>query len=255
MNSLRFTVGQKYKRRDIYLILGIPEDTKGGNWDTGYNKHNNDWFLFCNIGSPGRTGHDYNNRFIGDDLIWFGKTGSKLEHSSIQSMLHPSGKVFVFYRENDRESFTYAGAGKAKSWESSVPVKIVWEFVEDAESRPEVLPEEVVEPRKYYEGATKQVSVNVYERDSNARRKCIEHFGTQCCICKTDFEKIYGELGKGFIHVHHTKPLAEVGKEYEVDPIVDLRPVCPNCHAMIHKRKPAFSIQEMKDILLKVVTA
>jgi 5-methylcytosine-specific restriction protein A len=43
--------------------------------------------------------------------------------------------------------------------------------------------------------------------------------------------------------------LSEVGNEYRVDPIRDLRPVCPNCHAMIHRRIPAYSIEELKKML------
>ena len=30
-----FRKGQQYSRRDVYRIIGINEDTKGGNWDTG----------------------------------------------------------------------------------------------------------------------------------------------------------------------------------------------------------------------------
>jgi 5-methylcytosine-specific restriction protein A len=56
-------------------------------------------------------------------------------------------------------------------------------------------------------------------------------------------------LGQGFIHVHHLKELASIAKEYEVDPIKDLRPVCPNCHAMLHQRKPALTISKLRQLL------
>ena len=101
------------------------------------------------------------------------------------------------------------------------------------------------------EGAKKQIFVNAYERNPKARQQCIEYYGTKCFICGFDFEKKYGEIGKGFIHVHHIKPLSEINEEYEVNPIQDLRPVCPNCHAMIHKKKPAYSIEEIKSLLAK----
>ena len=42
--------------------------------------------------------------------------------------------------------------------------------------------------------------------------------------------------------------ISDIGKEYEVDPIKDLIPVCPNCHAMIHSKRPAFTIEEIKEI-------
>jgi predicted HNH restriction endonuclease len=69
-------------------------------------------------------------------------------------------------------------------------------------------------------------------------------------VCSFDFGKVFGELGDGFIHVHHLQPLSEIKQEYQVAPISDLRPVCPNCHAMIHRRSPPLSIEEI-ELLLK----
>jgi 5-methylcytosine-specific restriction enzyme A len=66
-----------------------------------------------------------------------------------------------------------------------------------------------------------------------------------------DFEKVYGEIGKGFIHVHHIVELSNIKSEYKVQPIEDLRPVCPNCHAMLHRKKPAYKIEELKEILMR----
>jgi 5-methylcytosine-specific restriction protein A len=55
-------------------------------------------------------------------------------------------------------------------------------------------------------------------------------------------------VGKGFIHVHHINQISEIGREYEIDPIKDLIPVCPNCHSMIHSKRPAFTIDEINEI-------
>jgi predicted restriction endonuclease len=101
------------------------------------------------------------------------------------------------------------------------------------------------------EGAKRQVTVNAFERNPKARQECIKYYGTKCNICNFDFEKQYGEIGKGFIHIHHIKPLSEINEEYEVNPIQDLRPVCPNCHAMIHKRNPPYSMEEIQSLLTK----
>lgn len=84
------------------------------------------------------------------------------------------------------------------------------------------------------EGATKKVFVNKYERNKQARNSCIKHYGLSCVVCDFNFETKYGELGKDFIHVHHLVLISKPKKEYVVDPINDLRPVCPNCHAMLH---------------------
>ena len=63
------------------------------------------------------------------------------------------------------------------------------------------------------------------------------------------FESIYGDIGKHFIHVHHIIPLSSIDETYILDPVKDLRPVCPNCHAMLHKRVPPFSIDELSSKL------
>lgn len=102
---------------------------------------------------------------------------------------------------------------------------------------------------EFTEGAKKQVTVNAYERSSIARKKCIEHHGCFCAVCGLNFKHLYGELGEGFIHVHHIKPISEIGNEYTLDPIKDLIPVCPNCHAMIHQTKPIKTISDMKRII------
>jgi 5-methylcytosine-specific restriction protein A len=99
------------------------------------------------------------------------------------------------------------------------------------------------------EGAKKVISVNAYERNPEDWMKCIEKKGLNCIVCGFHFGLIYGELGRRYIHVHHNKPVAEIGKEYVVDPINDLTPVCPNCHAMLHRHKPALSIEELKRIV------
>ncbi len=106
-----------------------------------------------------------------------------------------------------------------------------------------------IENDDLFEGAKKQIKVNAYERNPQARKKCIEYYGTKCSVCNFDFEKIFGEIGKGFIHVHHVKPLSEVNEEYKINPIQDLRPVCPNCHAMIHSKKPAYKIKDIKKLI------
>lgn len=112
-----------------------------------------------------------------------------------------------------------------------------------------LLPEEVLDNHAHYEGAVQQVTVNRYERNTEARKACIAHHGSFCSICKFDFSQRFGELGRGFIHVHHIHPLSKIRQDYQVDPINDLRPVCPNCHAMLHRRNPPLSIEELKQIL------
>lgn len=97
----------------------------------------------------------------------------------------------------------------------------------------------------YLEGTRRTRLIKACERNPEARSKCVEHYGARCQVCRLAFEDLYGEIGKGFIHVHHLVQMAEIIDEYKVDPIQDLRPLCPNCHAMIHKRVPPYTIEEL----------
>jgi 5-methylcytosine-specific restriction protein A len=91
---------------------------------------------------------------------------------------------------------------------------------------------------------------NACERNLEARRRCIEHYGARCVVCGLDFGKVYGEVAEGLIHVHHLKPISEVGESYVIDPVEDLRPVCPNCHAVIHlRREPPYLIEDVISFL------
>lgn len=111
------------------------------------------------------------------------------------------------------------------------------------------LPNEVADAEQLVEGAVRQVIVNAYERNPVARARCIAAHGAVCAVCGFDFSLTYGASASGFIHVHHIRPLASIGVQYEVNPIEDLRPVCPNCHVVIHMANPPNSIGEVKAML------
>ena len=110
-----------------------------------------------------------------------------------------------------------------------------------------IYPDDIEDPASILiEGALLRITVNRYERDPVARQKCIDHYGTACVACGFDFEKRYGAIGARFIHVHHLVDIASIGGRYQVDPVKDLRPVCPNCHAMLHQERSSMSIENLK---------
>ena len=104
-------------------------------------------------------------------------------------------------------------------------------------------------PLAKLEGGRISVQVNRYERDPRLRSECLKAYGAICRICDFNFESTYGDLGAGYIHIHHIKPLAEADGKHLVDPILDMIPVYPNCHAMLHGRTPALMPDELKLIL------
>ena len=247
---LKFRRGTTYRRPDVKEQASLPRDAKGGNWDTGIVEHEEEFLLFANVGTEGRTGHDYGNRWEGVRLRWSHKTGSHLGWPSIQRLLESGRRIHVFWRKSNDAAFEYAGTADAVEIFDTSPVEILWSFeASRGEFQPPVQSPEQVADREYREGTVRQVLVNAYERDRFARQACIDHYGLTCIVCDLDFQERYGAIGAGFIHVHHVIPLSELGPNYKLDPIEDLRPVCPNCHAMLHRRRPPMSTDALRTAL------
>lgn len=127
-------------------------------------------------------------------------------------------------------------------------VLLALDFVLARKAGDDAYPDEVEEER-FREGRALRVYVNRYERDKRARARCIAHYGPVCQVCDLRFVEMYGEIGAEFIHVHHLEQIAEAGGEHEVDPIADLRPVCPNCHAMLHQTRPPMRIETLREVV------
>jgi hypothetical protein len=124
-------------------------------------------------------------------------------------------------------------------------------LIEESQVALSLLPGEVAQPSLYVEGATLRVSVNAYERSREAVLECKTRRGTTCLVCGFDFGAVYGAEFAGFIHVHHLRPLSDIGDKYKVDPVADLCPVCPNCHAVIHHGGRLRSVEEVKRLVAK----
>ncbi len=250
----QFDINKEYSRNDVAKILGLPEAPKGGQWATGYLSYQGVYFIFCGVGVPGRTGHDYGNRFDGDELLWSGKTGSRKGQPTINKMTEEGAEVHIFWRQDNRHKFTYAGLGRAVSISDDMPVRIRWQLRNELNGVEGISAEEIIVPKNQdvglmTEGARKQITVNAYERNPQARKKCIEVHGCTCAACGFDFENTYGPRGRGFIHVHHIRPISSIGQSYELKPERDLIPLCPNCHAMVHRSDPPATVEELRTLI------
>jgi 5-methylcytosine-specific restriction protein A len=249
-----FEVGMAYTKNEIYEILQVPIERRKGAWDTGYREYNGHIYIFANIGIPGRTGHDYNNYWDGDLFMWEAKTRSSIGQPLIQKMLNPptGQNIYLFTRVNNHEPFIFEGKVAVKNYANSSPVQIIWQLIQNSSTLDYSLSSSQLNKDLILkEGSVKSVIVNKYERNPLARRICIAHHGSFCNACGFDFFKTYGELGRGFIHVHHVIPISKINQEYILDPIKDLIPLCPNCHSMIHRNQDALSIDELRSILKK----
>lgn len=113
----------------------------------------------------------------------------------------------------------------------------------------EEIEEEIDDEKAFIEGKRFQVLANQFERNKAARELCLNMHGYTCKVCKFNFEKVYGKIGKTYIHVHHIVPLSTRNKIYKLDPIKDLIPVCANCHAMLHTSKVPLKIDYLKKLI------
>lgn len=177
----------------------------------------------------------------------YGRLGRRIREylgSAADSIDQRLGMLVTFHRRNNEWHWTMrpevAEALESLGW-------ITWSKF------PSLIPEEIngEAAGELFEGASVKITVNAYERNREARRKCLEIHGATCAVCDFDFGQVYGDFAAGYIHVHHLRPLSEIGMEYVVNPAEDLRPVCPNCHAVIHLRTPAYELEEVREMLRK----
>lgn len=106
----------------------------------------------------------------------------------------------------------------------------------------------------FSEGSTYKHSITSYKRNQQAREACLSYYGCTCQICGINFETLYGDVGKGFIHVHHIDFISSFdGVKHEINPCEELIPVCPNCHAMLHRKLNGkyLTPDELKSIVQK----
>ncbi|SFJ89170.1 HNH endonuclease [Methylophaga sulfidovorans] len=227
------------------FIESVGANCKNWNWSWSFVNHDQKFVIFGLW--------DINTDGLIFDNDWKGP-GRKQSLEHIKLIEHHGYKLKIF---NMKLGKTKDGRVKIKSFDEKLEDKSLVRIQDDyfafsRQSNFDIrLAEEVTNPQKYIEGATKKISINAYERSLKARTACIEYYGCNCYICGFNFHKTYGDIGEGFIHVHHEKPLGEIQQQYEVDAINDLKPICPNCHAMIHRISPALPISELKKRLTK----
>ena len=109
-------------------------------------------------------------------------------------------------------------------------------------------PDEDEEEKQRLEGRMTEAKLLRRQRNRQARQQCLEASGYKCYICGFDFEKTYGEIGKGFLEVHHKRPISTYDEEHEI-PQSELVALCSNCHSIVHRRKEAMDVDELKNIV------
>lgn len=106
---------------------------------------------------------------------------------------------------------------------------------------------------EFSEGQRKSRETYFFSRNPAVARKAKDRYGFACQVCGFDFGARYGRLGEHYIECHHLNPLSErsesewdIGVRTSVD---DVTVLCANCHRMIHRKKPALSLDDLRAAL------
>ncbi len=101
----------------------------------------------------------------------------------------------------------------------------------------------------FVEGRLINVEMQRRERSPEARQACLAAHGFTCFACGTNIKARYRGLPVEVIHVHHEEPLSQAQGEREFDPVVTMKPLCPNCHCVVHSKVPPYSVEEVRGML------
>jgi 5-methylcytosine-specific restriction endonuclease McrA len=115
-------------------------------------------------------------------------------------------------------------------------------------------PEGSTEPHFEYEESRRRSSERYFfARNPQLTEAVKQHYGYRCQACHFDFAAKYGDLGNGYIEAHHLNPLSERPELEWTDElktrVADVTVLCANCHRMIHRRRPALSLKELRFVI------
>ncbi|MBS1721816.1 MAG: HNH endonuclease [Armatimonadetes bacterium] len=138
------------------------------------------------------------------------------------------------------------------SWDkfNDLLADLIWSIArQDQGSKSEPTSDLPESQQVFFEGRV--MTTRTWER--KGRAQCLASKGTRCVVCGFDFGLSYGAEYASLIEVHHVIPYE--GFVREVDPVKDLAPVCPNCHALIHCGRGSLDYRTIKEAqqILKVV--
>jgi hypothetical protein len=218
-------------------------------------------YFMAKFGEPGDDGHSLPPIEMGVaswkdayERLFRGLPHDYSSFKSFRGSIDPDRRHYLLVLSG-KEADSEARREILGSWTQASRTKF-WNYIQqlDGKMSPQglvfALPDEI-SAVGLTEGAVRTITVNAYERNPEARRQCIAAHGSNCCICGLNFGEVYGPEADGYIHVHHVRPLSEIGVEYVVDAVNDLRPVCPNCHAVLHMSGKCRTIDDVRRLIVR----
>ena len=146
-----FEINRVYRKSDIYKVFNVPNAQQGGKWRNGYCEHNNEFFIFANVGIPGKTDageYDYKNEINDDaEMDWEAQNGSKLSWASVQKLINSNPYIFVRYKDFRSGAYKFIGVGECIRVEDTSPVYFKWKIC-DYEKKPDEVRKESQKDRQ-----------------------------------------------------------------------------------------------------------
>ena len=194
-----------------------------------------------------------------------GRLGRKIWGHTSETFRNPDGVYLKMmnFRSNDP---SYDGAGMSRGSKDEV---LVWELFGDDTKKlnasaqlimsaieddtiVNVAEDEADDTWEDQEGSIHTVYHKRRERKDVKSKKIKavlrEGKAISCEACGFNFEKVYGDRGRGFIECHHKKPVSEMAPG-QTTKASDLALLCANCHRMVHSKRPWLTIEELKGLL------
>lgn len=106
----------------------------------------------------------------------------------------------------------------------------------------------------FQEGEQLRRERTFFSRNPKLREEAIRKHGLNCTVCNFDFATVYGVLGAGYIEMHHLESVSERASKSTSGWSIsaeDVRPLCANCHRMVHRRRPPLSLEELSKLIVR----
>ena len=165
----------------------------------------------------------------GSASIWLVSGGQQFSEFTEKNLREVGGGLVLRARlwPVDVLDSTEVAWGKAELFVLNFVAVVVGLVLGDWNCGPNIAPQQ--------EGNPVLALVKTRERSPVNRHLCIATHGCKCHVCGFDYEEQYGQIGAGYIEVHHLEPLGSLREGRIFNPRADLIPLCANCHRMIHR--------------------
>ena len=186
-----------------------------------------------------------------NEEIWEQQVRNLIAHETLEN------RDYILRKEKGLYSITEEGRKHLETHREALTILLASGFNRDDIIEELKNPKPLLKEISIIEGKKQFKQTTTYCRSKELRDLAIKKFSLNsgkipCKVCKFNFEDRYEDIGRGFIEIHHLKPVCDLG-EIETSfakAFANLAPLCSNCHRIVHRKNPCFTLEEMSRILI-----